>query len=520
METVNAMRRIAALLLGLALAGLCGCGAAAPEETTPETTAFVPATIAYTPPTTAPWVPNDPPAKMEPLQGGKMLYAFQGKVPYKSEEYEGEIYHTYYLGLVDQDGKLVSPPIYQKIDYFYDEGRQRIIGMVAQLDQETTIYQLNGESRVLPCESYRATVCPGGRYIVVEAAKPGSLSGAWVGDPLKDGLYDIVNDRYVIEPKIGQAIGYSGGSMVFKNQFNSTDAQGDIIEKWFFNYADESLMEWPLYQLGNVWDYYPETGWFGEHIVYDSNLQIVPGFEDWSVDNSGFDGGEWCIIYNNYHYSGMYTWINRKGELAEKMYNYISRTGTSFLVEDDDTFILLDASLQEVCKPGEGEKLVPLDKAFLLVNETDKHVIKAFDTDGNFFPKTDAFKCWASDEMAFAVQDGNWRALDLRPFYPELREDHESYEDPYARALVVSEDYVIVETGIYQYFEGTRQNIFAVDWNGKPYPNCPLKPYFKQLASANGTAGPQGPSYYWVEHNGKRGYINTRGEWLFIDETN
>jgi len=54
-----------------------------------------------------------------------------------------------------------------------------------------------------------------------------------------------------------------------------------------------------------------------------------------------------------------------------------------------------------------------------------------------------------------------------------------------------------------------------VDWDGQPYADCPLSPFFGALTYHN--AGDQGPHYYWVELEGQRGYINTAGDWLFID---
>jgi len=64
-------------------------------------------------------------------------------------------------------------------------------------------------------------------------------------------------------------------------------------------------------------------------------------------------------------------------------------------------------------------------------------------------------------------------------------------------------------------------DFFAVDWQGNMIKDCPLEPYFDQLypGSEHSTAGYQGPSYFWVELNGQRGYIDTLGNWLFIDPT-
>lgn len=530
------MRKFIALLAGITLFLLCGCGEAipAPDPSTgpstaePETTAFVPATIAYIPPTTAPWVPNDPPAVMEPVQGGKMLYTFPGKVPYRMEEYDGDEYPIYPIGLINQDGKLVSPAIYHRVDYFYDEGRQRIIGVVAQLDNETTIYWLNGESRVLPCESYRATVCPGGRYAIIEAARPTYLFGDSAWDPQKDGLYDIKKNQYVIEPKLGQLIQYACGGVVLGYQYNHRETPGDTLgeqtAQWIFYCADERVVDFST--LGDrVQEYYPETGWFGGTIpVFDSDLQRIPLTENWSMESGrsgGFNCGEWCRIsrYPNYN-----SWINRKGEMSDKQYASVSRNGTCYLVTNDIEFysehILLDANLEEVCREGEGEKMIVLGDGFLLVNKANMQVKKAFDSDGKPFPKTDSFQCWAGGSAAYAVQNGQWSLLNLAQFFPEPKDGHEGAW-PFANAIIVCEDYLVVRTGVtWETEDGTIiYDTFAIDWQGNKVQNCPLEPYFDQLYSDYNTASPQGPSYYWVEIPTRRGYISTSGTWLFIDQS-
>ena len=520
------MRRLAAILTGFALVLLVGCGEIIPapgpstEPTEPATTVFVPATIAYVPPTTAPWEPNDPPAKMEPKQGGKMLYTFPGKVPYEIiEDEEGE-YPQYPLGLVNQDGKLVSPAIYHNVKYIYDEAKQRFIGVIAIKDREFTLYQLNGDKKVLLCDGFDIHVYPGGRYATVRAAEQGRVDcwSAW--EPQKDGIYDIMNDKYVVEPKDGLLINYSGG-VALGYQHDSIDAQGDEIAHWAFYCANENIID--LWGLGRPQAYYPETGWFGNYTIYDSDLQLI--LEDWCVDNSGFDGGEWCILSRFTGESGM-TWINHKGELAEERYKSIARLGACFLARNNyesGPVSLYDPNLNLICTTEESEQLVWIGpqtdgtEAILLI-DTNGIVKKAFDPNGK--PTTINIQHWPLYTNAmYKEQNGNWRVLDLRPFYPIPMGDPYGGDDPYAQAIVVCDDYVIVETGIYVSHYATNSKTFAVDWQGNPYPNCPLKPYFGQLDQTYKSAGPQGRNYYWVETPTKRGYINTAGNWLFIDPT-
>ena len=174
---------------------------------------------------------------------------------------------------------------------------------------------------VLPCDGYRIDVYPGGRYATVRAARFGGLFGEDATDPLKDGLYDIANDRYVIEPKVGQMVQYCAGGMVLGYQYDSEDAMGDETAQWAFNCADESVRELPE-ELGRVQEYYPETGWFGAfpQVCYDKDLQPLPNLGGWSIAPEGFGGGQYCKIYNNHNHPGVETWVNRKGELTGKQY--------------------------------------------------------------------------------------------------------------------------------------------------------------------------------------------------------
>lgn len=56
----------------------------------------------------------------------------------------------------------------------------------------------------------------------------------------------------------------------------------------------------------------------------------------------------------------------------------------------------------------------------------------------------------------------------------------------------------------------------AIDWAGKQIDH-PLLRFCDENHLSYSNAGEQGPRYFWVEQDGKRGYINEQGEWLFVD---
>ena len=496
------------------------------------------------------WFAKDPEANpdaaMAPLQGGPMLYTFYGSEAYETytSDYDGEEYPVYPIGLIDQNGKLVSPPVYHDVQYTYDEAEQRVTGLAAVKDRAFTLYQLDGKSRVLPVEGFSIEVYPGGRYAWVNAAENG-VHGGWEAENLlQEGLYDLQNNRWAVEPKIGQMVNrHRTGELVFIYQYDSQDAMGEVTAQWAFRCADESMLELPL-ALGRMQEYYPETGWFGaiwaqsddwEHRYYDKDLRLIPALTGWTMDDyEGFAGGQWCMIYNNEEFPDITTWVGRDGKFSDRRHKgnaYSNPGGKSYLIESGDITTVLDAELNEVFSLEAGILFAILrtesgkDEGFLHLS-ADGRVQAAYDFAGKPMQAPDQFHCWlyfsndVVEEGAYtacSAKDGRWAILDLAQFHPTPKKGDEE-GTPYANPLVMCEDYVVVEAGVHWY-EGAPAvyDTFAVSWNGKPYKNCPLEPFFGLLSSQ--TAGEQGPHYYWIEQeNGKRGYINTKGEWLFVDE--
>jgi len=417
--------------------------------------------------TTAAGTPSDP--VMPPLQGGPMLYAFKGKTPYRTaySEYDGEYYPVYPIGLCNQDGKLVTPPVLHSAEYIYDEAGERVIGLAAVKDREISIYALDGSSRVLPCEGYRIDVYPGGRYATVYTAE-GMVwdGGESIEDPLRDGIIDLKENKYVVEPAVGLLVQYNDAGIVFGYQHDTTDATGNETAQWAFRFRNESaggsIVELPL-SLGRVQEYYPETGWFGamhmegewEHRYYDADLQLIPSMSGWSAEYwDGFGGGEYLALYNHRDYPNQSALVNRAGE------------------------IFFDTTL----------KPPPPD-----------------DTDPNRPALPDLMAHFPAD-----AKPGDYGM--------------ENGAEPMAYAVLTCDDFIVA----YAYFViepywSEHVETFAVDWQGNKLADCPLAPYFDSLGWFYNTAGEQGPHYLWIEiedgGSAKRGYINLKGEWVFVDET-
>jgi len=483
---------------------------------------------------------NAAPAPMEPLQGGPMLYSFYGSEPYTTRigEESGEEYPVYPLGLVDRDGKLVSPPVYHNVQYIYDEAGRRVIGLTAVKDREIYIYELDGKHGKLPCEGYRIEVYPGGRYAAVYTAPDMQWHGGESAeDHMREGLYDIRNGKYLVEPKDGQMLNYKQGGVVLGYQYSADNiSDGEQTAQWAYRLEDKSRMELPM-SLGRVQDYYPETGWFGamhmegdwEQRVYDKDLKVIPALTGWSVDYAGFNGGQWCMIYNNKALPGVHTWVDRAGNLSDKRYKDIySSDGWQCYFSGDNfdwikkTGVLFDTDLNEVCRTDSGERLAVLrtldgtDQYFALL-DAGKNIKAVYDLAAKPVARApEQFRCLLDSDtgVLFRGYEGEWRVLDLKQFFPRHKPEHRGGE-AYANAVAACGDFVVVGTGVHWYEAGAPYEIFAVDWDGNRLDSCPLEPFFDALGYQN--AGEQGPYYYWVELEGKRGYINTQGEWLFVE---
>jgi hypothetical protein len=310
-------------------------------------------------------------------------------------------------GLINQDGKLVCEPEYRRVEYIYDANWDRVIGMIAITGRKITLYQLDGKSKVLSCEGFRIHVFPGGRYASVTGAVKTEKTITMAN--IDDGLFDIENDRFVIEPKEGQFIQYLWDGMVRINQYKSADMEGEPIAQLLFNCADGSIKK------------------------------------------------------------GAFEWPGRRNQ-TEEWNKWIFRC--------------VDGSVAE-------------------------GVIHRMGFPGRPVSKLPAHQ----------------RSLpDLRQFEPPPMPNKRSR----AEAVLICDDYIVVYTSFEHInpneFNGLSDETFiehvetfAIDWDGNRISGCPLEPYFDSLGSFPMTAGEQGPNYFWVEHEGKRGYVNSKGEWLFVE---
>ena len=540
------LRIVALLCACLLLTSLCACGKAAlknSEATTAATAiAAAPPPATIPPSTTAKLVPyqhNNPPSVMEPVQGGPMLYEFRGSKPYKievSEEY-GEEFPVYPIGLINQDGELVAAPQYESMEYERENGY--IVGVTAWKDGEAAYYTLDGKQQ----QQVPDDEIIGGHLKIIPAAEWDSETRA-----VCDSLFDTANNSDIFEQKDGQDLEWVGGNYVFGKQHRTSSSESKIMEQWYYNCKTGETKRFPG-PIGMFQSYFPDVGWYEawaevgwDRRYYDSNLNRIPALDNWILH--AFRDGPYSILefreFPDHFCVYTTTLVNRKAEFVGKRYSSedgmsIGSLGEScFLVkhEDDGILQLLDENLNIVCEPGENEKLrlfsVPAVGLFgqrVMLIDNAGNIKKIFDATGKELETAGFFHFWADHANGYMIQNGKLHELDTKPFIPPPKTNEYGYTgESFAEILMACREYLIVRTGVYFEASGEYFEEFAIDWNGSRISNCPLEPYFdkdnKDRFTRYANAGEQGPDYYWVEHKGKRGYINTKGEWLFADTTN
>ena len=267
---------------------------------------------------------------------------------------------------------------------------------------------------------------------------------------------------------------------------------------------DGELVAEPQYEQPNYWDYSATYSLRAEY-TRDANGRVN------GITLQKGEKGEEIIHYT----------LDGKSRLAEG-FPAPSEHGSNrnedlydYSVEETGTILGADRKPLYTAKPGEEIiRLYPvpyqLQLMGLVVQDAQGSIVKAVDYNGKPMQAKSEAQFFSDKFLLggtlYKLKDGKWTTLDLRQF---LKPDAEDYSATY---MVVTEDWVIVVTSFFESID----EIFAIDWTGKPYEDCPLMPFISGHFLHD--AGEQGPNYYWVEKDGKRGYVNTKGEWLFIEQ--
>ena len=310
-------------------------------------------------------------------------------------------------------------------------------------------------------------------------------------------------EPFTLDPNRQMAImePLQGGPMLYT--FTGRNGKLGLINQ------DGELVAQPQYEPSNTWNYSAE---YSVDVKYSYD-------ENGRVNGITVQKGEKGEEFIHYTLDGKSRKVDGFPENSERI---INRNEALFSYMDESTGTILDADQKPIYTTRPGEKIiilkpVPYELRYvgLVVQDEEGNVVEAIDYNGKPTQSKPEAQFY-SDGFLFGgtfyqLKDGKWIALDLRQY---IKPDIEAHS---AIALVITEKWVIVETG-QCYFDMEIEEIFAIDWNGNRIDDCPLMPFITLGTFLHG-AGEQGPNYYWVEHDGQRGYINTKGEWLFIDNS-
>jgi len=490
------------LVVALALALLCGCGEAGPEESaTSSSTEAVTTTQESTT-----LDPNRPKAMMEPVQGGLMLYPFPGR--------EEGCY-----GLINQDGEVVAEPQFADTAYVH-KAQGRVIGLIAceKSSRKYIHFDLQGNRRELNCGGYSLgwrDILADGRYMIVYTA----IEDEWDFSPIRPGLFDIENDAWVIAPKEAQAIkAYKDRVLVHAADSTYEYYLGDGSTRKLPDHCEVYLEEAGWYRT---------DGW-GDWKYYDTDLKPLPQL-DGCLINPGMDGDDvYFLVYT--YWNGLDTaLVDRSGKFIDTPYSSLDSSGQCWMgrdgADENAPEILLDRNLKPIYTLKEGEEFIliaplygsvyPAERAHLVQNAKGE-IVKAFDKYGKALQSNGSMQRFGAvyDHNHFTLENGSWSKSEGIPY-----ENRPEGEDFAVYTLVTTEDYRVIWAGWEYEDESVPKKIYAIDWDGNPLEDCPLAPFFKNLENYFESAGEQGPNYYWVELDGKRGYVDAYGNWLFIRES-
>jgi len=267
---------------------------------------------------------------------------------------------------------------------------------------------------------------------------------------------------------------------------------------------DGELVSPPQYEPPNTWNYSAE-------FLVDAKYSYDA---DGRVNGITLQRGARGEAFVHYTLDGESRLVEGFPENSDR---YAFADDSLYSYQNEGTGTILDADQKPLYTTRPGEEIIVLypvpyhlQVMGLVVQDAAGNVVTAVDKYGKPMPtKAEAQFFMAGYAGLFCkLQNGKWTTINLRQFMDPSREGHD------AAAMVVAEDWLIVATG--PNFESMAiEEVFAVDWDGSRIDNCLLAPFISKNWLR--TAGEQGPNYFWVEHEGKRGYVNTKGDWLFVE---
>lgn len=499
------MRKLCAGLLAALLLGLCACGRAGPEETEAGTT--MPLTVVPQTTEVVTLPPNDPPSRMNPELSGPILYVFYSKnLREMPSGFAGQS-----VGLINQDGELVAAPQYD-IDgwpYYYLDENGHIEGFILSKGMNYYIYDLYGNCEKIAEKCYGVNMLRGGRYAILDLRQPAPFDPDGP-PPAWDGIYDLREKKYIFAPEEGQVASWYGYNP--DNLLLVKNAAG----RWVFDSLTGTMRQLAEDEADEP------LSWCGQFI---GQPEIIEALDGWGCKYNAVDrpyGNKEYALINHWDTDEL-AFLSREGKIVDRgTYTKGEDHGGFFEVTDQNGAVIwLDGSLRELGRLQKGEQRINLvypgswnhiilDAAGNPIRGIDKYG-QSLQANGVYEQGHDVF----DTTILYRLKDGKWTKLDLSRY-------------GYATAGAVCEDFVVVCVRERDSMTSPSYlvDMFAVDWGGNKVDNCPLAPLFPKKypyvdyeRMFDGGHGWRWENNYWIENEELRGFVNIKGEWLFVDTT-
>ena len=439
-----------------------------------------------------------------PRQGGAMLFPFPAAQPFiYIENMQGSSMLPRYLqGLVNDLGEVITQPQYDHIQNITDSF-EHIYGVLAWRNEVVVHYDLYGNYTPFPFTARRITPTSNGRHWIVEGVNlesefPGLHFGFSLDDPLEQtGIWDVEAREFVFPPT--DSVSISGNGLFLIREYPSTSLVDDNIRTFYWcSYSDtkRDIIAGPW----RVLSFCAYNGLFFASRVIDGAL--VEKRLDWNmnaVTNITIQLPDLWNYTNGHRYGNLFVGFTRPIKLyhisGELLYSATS----------DKSFVNVRDTLTDT----EYVALANVTERFIyeLWNAYTGEMVDMSTINGQFV-------FWDNN---IVFENGEQIRLDLVEIARAVLDD--SYtpwiEDYRLTPVLSNKDFIIVRLNTCEQFIGSRGRAFAIDWKGNAIEHPSTQFFYNTWLNPIGATAQQ---FFWLEHEGQRGIINSQGRWVFVAE--
>ena len=464
------------------------------------------------------------------------------------------------VGFINQKGEEIVAPRFDSTVYIKDIN-SKVHGVLAKSEREHWHFSLDGKETKLNIEADSIEALPDGQTLIVRTINPTpyeGMDGIVEGttpemikyydenyDKTRDGIFDLIGNKYVIEPKDGYMIYSSGNDKVSINVYNRIDwrhNKAKLISSDEYDLKSREFIE-KSEEAKKFAGYHPVPQWYYKYDDYHNTIYYDKNFNKLDIDIFqliDFKMGNYGIV--RVPGEKEYALIDKNGNFNDIRASDIRQVGNCFVVWNEYWNVengfsadnLLDTSANVIWSTENGERIIPLeayklpgeiagythyrydrngtDWAISVVLDKDGEVIKVFDGDGNELLAGEEPSVWRQgygEESILLGKDNKWIWVDFSKFVDPKTERQQIHIDMATNDFVHITRYTVKHPFL-EYAED-----FFLDYDGNKIKKTPLLP-FTQAARNSWMNQWTSTGYIWIEYDDKRGYIDTKGEWFFV----